>query len=145
MADHPDFFRPAEEALSRLANFRTQNSICVMTVPAGRSPSPSSGLPSPSMSPILSVPQQSPPTAIVPQFQASRTTIPPTAYALAYNSVHQVSRANHMPCLGTQSPSSQPLSPQAYEPLVYPEPLECMTYKTVCDRVYLVLRDNLTD
>ncbi|CAN9245942.1 unnamed protein product [Alternaria alternata] len=79
------------------------------------------------------------------QFHPSRMNIPPTAYAPAYASAHQTSHANHMPPPATQSPSLRPSEPQAYEPLVHPEPLACLTYNMVYDRVYLVLRDNLSE
>jgi hypothetical protein len=142
MADHP-YHRSAEAALSRLANFRTQNPLRFMTAPAAPSLSP--GLPSPLVSPITSIPQQSRPTPNMPQFHPSRMNIPPTAYAPAYASAHQISQANHMPPPATQPPSLRPSEPQAYEPLVHPEPLACLTYNMVYDRVYLVLRDSLSE
>jgi hypothetical protein len=94
---------------------------------------------------ITSIPQQSRSTPNMSQFHPSRMNIPPTAYAPAYASAHQTLHANHMPPPATQSPSLRPSEPQAYGPLVHPEPLACLTYNMVYDRVYLVLRDNLSE
>jgi hypothetical protein len=97
------------------------------------------------MSPITSIPQQSRSTPNMPQFHPSCMNIPRTAYALAYASAHQISQASHVPPLATQPPSLRPSEPQAYEPLVHPEPLGCLTYNMVYDRVCLVLRDSLSE
>jgi hypothetical protein len=145
MSDHPDFSRPANEAVSRLYNFRAQNPLRVTTGPAGYSPSPSPGVPSPSMSPTSSGQQLSLPTPKVSGFQLSRMAIPLTAYAPAYTSAQHAPPTGHMPVIGTPSPSPQPSLPQVYQPRVYPEPLTCLTRAILYDRVYLCLQDNLTE
>ncbi|KAG9191323.1 hypothetical protein G6011_09411 [Alternaria panax] len=145
MADRDDFSRPAEEALLRLANFKAHNPLCVTTVPAVPQPSPCPGLPSPSMSSATYGPQRLPPTPSFPQFQPSRMNIPPTAYAPAYAPTRQVPEVNRIPGLATQRPYSQPPAPQTYQPLVYPEPVGFITQRMVYDRIYILLRDNLTN
>ncbi|KAL1797970.1 hypothetical protein ACET3X_004576 [Alternaria dauci] len=132
VGSHP-YSRPADEALQRLDAFQKQNPIRATTVTAAPSPAP--GLPSPSM----------PPNASVSQFHPSRMNIPPTAYAPAYASAYQTPPASHMPPLTLQMPPVPPSAPPAYEPMVHPEPLGCITLNMISDRIYLVLRDNLSE
>jgi len=144
MADHPEFSRPAHDAVSRLYDFQAQNPLRVTTGPRGYSTSPSPGLASPSMSPTTSIRQLSSPSPKVPSFQPSRMAIPPTAYAPSHTTAQHAPPKAPPPIIDTQSksPSPEP-SPGPYVPQIYREPLDRLTREMLYDRIYLVLRDIL--
>lgn len=135
MTGNPDLifqYQTPSNALHNMNRFRAQNPL--LTTPLSNRYAPSS---SAMPSNASSAPEYSPATSNTGKFDPSRLHIPSTAYSRGQPPHHQQSLTGHMPSVASTQYLAQ------YHPLIYREPLECVTYKMVFDRIYLLLRDNL--
>lgn len=66
--------------------------------------------------------------------------MPPVDYALGHAPQHQYPPTSHIPSMAPHAPCIEPYIPQ-----IYPEPLTRINRHMVFDRVFLLLRDNLSE